>query len=261
MNVGAVNGGMATRSPAGTLPQESGMRRGADVNLTGLAMLHLGVAAQAEIRVALGQHLSVHGTVRVVANGATFAQGFMFENERAGLFAVALRTVFVQARHGEAACGLKDILAVRVVTLDAIHPPFNNWMMLGQTELGLGLEMALKTGGGLLAGIDDEFATAAAGLDMLAAGSMARFASGLTAHLRGIHVDAGVGAGGKVAGNIGVTIVASSIADVSCSRDFRRRHHRAREGRAGIEQQSARTDPDHRADYGQSSFQILQCRF
>ena len=53
LNVGTVNGAMASGGPAGSLSQQGGMRNFADVNLTArdATALHLRVAFQAKIRV------------------------------------------------------------------------------------------------------------------------------------------------------------------------------------------------------------------
>ena len=55
--------------------------------------LILEVALQAQGRIALGEHFLVHGTVRVVAGGAAFADGVMGEHERTALLGVALEQV------------------------------------------------------------------------------------------------------------------------------------------------------------------------
>lgn len=69
--------------------------------------------------------------MRVVTGGTTFAERGMFENDRLGLLAMALGARFIQARHGQTPGGLHDVLAMRVVALDAIHFPFDDRMMLG----------------------------------------------------------------------------------------------------------------------------------
>jgi len=108
----------------------------------------------------------------------------MFENERAGLFAMTLSAVLILARHRQATRWLENVSTVRVVALDAVHSTFDNRMALGQTEFRFGLEVALETAGGVFARVQDEFSAPAAGLDVLAARPMARFATGLTSHFR-----------------------------------------------------------------------------
>ena len=198
------------------------MRGGADVDFTALAVLGLGVAFEAEIGIALDEQLAIHRPVRVVANGATFAQSFVFENKWARLFAVTGGAILVQPRHGQSAGRLEDVSAMRVMTLDAIHAAFNDWVMLRQIEFSMGLQMTLETGRRIFSRVDDEFAASAAGLEVFAAGAVAGFAPGLSGEPRLSNVHSGVRTGGKHPGDVGVAIKAGFIADVSCARDFRR---------------------------------------
>src|SRR5437899_1020669 len=117
--------------------------------------------------------------MRVVADGAAFAEGFVLEYERPGLFAVALRAAFVAPGHGQAARGFENVASVRIMALNTVHPAFDHRMMLRQAELGMGFYMALEAWTGILARIHDELAAPAAGRDMLAARSMTGFAPGL----------------------------------------------------------------------------------
>ena len=54
-----MNRRMAAGAPARALAQEGGMEGSADINLTRLAILNLGVTAEAEIQVILGKHFPV----------------------------------------------------------------------------------------------------------------------------------------------------------------------------------------------------------
>jgi hypothetical protein len=222
MNVGTVNGSMAPGAPTSALAEEACVEGGADVNFTGLAMLLLGMAFEAEVGIGIEQELAIDGAMRVVTNSATFAQGFVLENEGAGLFAMTLGTVLVRPGHGETAGGLKDIFAVRIVALDTIHLAFEDRMALGQIEFGVRLEMALKASGGIFAGVNDEFTASATGLDVAASRAMTRFTTGLAGELRVLEMDAGMWAGWKDAGVITVTIRASVVADKGGARDFER---------------------------------------
>ena len=82
VDVGAVNGGVATGGPAAALPHKRGMVHLADEQVAGRG-LRLRVAFQAEVGVMLHEQLGVNGPVRVVTDGAAFAHGFMLENELA----------------------------------------------------------------------------------------------------------------------------------------------------------------------------------
>jgi hypothetical protein len=73
----------------------------------------------------------------VVTDRATFAQCFVFENERASLFAMTLGAVIIEPGHGEAAGGLEDVFSMGVMALNAVHLVFEHGMMLRQTEFGV----------------------------------------------------------------------------------------------------------------------------
>ena len=100
----------------------------------------------------------------------------MFEDDEARLFAMTFRAAFVEPRHGQAAFGLHNVRAVRIVALDAIHFVFEDGMVLRQFEFSVDIEMAFETGIGFRAGVDDEFAAATTGFHVQAARTMTRFA-------------------------------------------------------------------------------------
>lgn len=162
-----------------------------------------------------------------MTNGAAFTKGLVLEHERTSLFAMTLSAAFIEARHGQAAGMFEDVGAVRIVALHAVHSPFDHGMMLGQPELSLGLQMALEASGRVFSRVDDEFAAPASGFDVLAARSMAGFATGLPDHLGGINVDSRMGAGGEHARDVGVAIVTGAITDVCGAGNFRGGHDRA----------------------------------
>ena len=109
-------------------------------------LLRLRVAAEAEIVVGLGEHHAVDRAVRVVAGRAAFAQGGMLEDKRPRLLAMALGAGFVGLRHGQAARRLENVLAVRVVALDAVHVAFDDGMMHGQLKFRVRRQMAAEAG-------------------------------------------------------------------------------------------------------------------
>lgn len=92
--------------------------------------LHLHMAFETEVIVTFHEQLPVHRTMRVVAGGATLAQGLVLEYERAALLSMTLGATFVQARHRQTAGGLHNVMAMRIVALHAIHAAFNDRMML-----------------------------------------------------------------------------------------------------------------------------------
>ena len=105
-------------------------------------------------------------------------------------------------------------MAVRVVALDAVHHPFDDGMMLRELEFGVDVQVALKAGGGILAGIDDEATATATDAHMFAGGAVARFTAANGCELDVVLAEAAMGAGGERAGNVRVAIDAGGVADV-----------------------------------------------
>ena len=81
-DVGAVDGAVATGGPAVAAGDELRVRNFADDDVAG-SDLHLRMAFQTEVVVAFGEERAIDGTVRLMANGAAFAEGFVFVNEGA----------------------------------------------------------------------------------------------------------------------------------------------------------------------------------
>src|SRR5687768_12752946 len=115
--MGTVNGFMAARGPAGALAEERGVITAADDD-NSRGCLGLEVTLQTEVGVALHQHLIVRRAVRIVAGGADFADGFVFENERAALRGVAFHAGVALAGDGGAAA-FDGLAFVRVVAIAA----------------------------------------------------------------------------------------------------------------------------------------------
>ena len=97
--------------------------------------------------------------------------------------------------------------------------------MLRKIEFSVGLQMAGEAGGGIPAWVDDEFSAASAGSDMLAAGSVARFAAGAPFQPRAFKKEASVGTGRKNSGNVGVTLRTGLVPRERCSLDHRWRYN------------------------------------
>ena len=164
-----------------------------------------------------------------MAGRAAFAHGFMLENKRLRLFAMALGTGFVQARHGQAARGFENVAAVRVMALHAVHATFEHRVMLRQVEFRLRLQMALKAGSRVLAGIDDEPAAPATGLNVQTAWPVAGFATALAFELVPFDVQPRVRAGRKSTHVVRVAIEADAVANIRGPGNFRRREHGLRD--------------------------------
>ena len=137
---------------------------------------------------------------------------------------MALRAGLVQPRHGQSAVRFHDVAAVRVVTLDAVHPVFNHRMMLRQVELRVDFKMTSKAGRGVFARIDDEFAAPAPDAHMLAPRSVARLAAGRRRPFQVVLVKPRVRAGRKNARDVAVAIGTHSVANEVCAFNLRRFH-------------------------------------
>ena len=220
---------MATRRPASADGQKRRVVGVADVNMAGgnIRSLRLRVAAQAKIWIVFNEHLLVNGAARVVANDAAFAQSFVFKNERACLGLMTLRAIFVLPRHRQSASRFENIAAVRVVAIHATHVAFNDGMMLRQTEFRMNVEVALKTGFRIFAGIDDELRRTPRA-DVFAAGAVAGFAAALAGH-RGVgKMQARVRTHWKFSDDVRVAIGAGLVADEMRAGNFQGRNDRGR---------------------------------
>ena len=184
--------------------------------------LHLHMALEAEIIVPFGKKLPVDRAVWIVAGDATVAQRFMLKNERAALFAMTLRAALVEPRHREPARRLHNVVTVGIMALDAVHDSFNDGMMLREFELGMDVQVALKTGARIFAGIHDEPA-APADADMLAGRAVAGFAAGNGSELDVIPAESSVRAGRERARDIRVAIHTGGVPDVMRACDRGRR--------------------------------------
>ena len=177
---------------------------------------HLGMTAQAQIRIRRGEHFGVDRAVRIVAARTAFAQGRVFVNERAGLFAMTLGARFIQARHGQPAGRLGQVLAVRVMALHTIHFAFQHRMMLGEMKFRLDVQVTLQTRLRIVAGVEDEsfHSAAAAQSNVFAARPVAGFTAALARHPALVQLQARVRAGGKLARDLVVAIGASFVAHI-----------------------------------------------
>jgi hypothetical protein len=201
--------------------------------------LDLRVTAKAKIRIPLGQQFGVDGSMHAVAHRAALAQRRMFEDKRAGLFAVTLATRFIGPRQKEAAGRLEGVAAMGVVALDTIHLLLEDRVMLGQMKLSFHRAMAFKTGVGIFARVDDEFSTAAATGDVQTARAVTGLAAGLARRAGVGEANAGVRTGGENAGDISMALGAGTVAHKTGTRYFRRRGKGNRGAGAGVEQDGA----------------------
>src|SRR5581483_8765440 len=224
IHVGSMNGGVATRRPAGAHSHlhELGM---VDVPNKDLARGHvrsldLRMATKAQVGVPLGEQLGVHRTVDGMTNGATFAQGGMLEDKGTSLLAMAFRAGLVGPGQLQPTRRFEDVASVRVMALNAAHFVFQHRMMLRQMKFGFNGPMTLEAGGWVFARVDDEFAAPAAAGHVEAAGSVTRFTAGLAGCLDILQVNARMWACGKFPGDVGVALRTGFVADETCAGNF-----------------------------------------
>lgn len=176
MQVAAVDGGMASRTPAGALAQEQGVGNLSDKYFS-CGTGRLSVAFQAQIGIALHQQLAIGRAVGVMTRGAAFAHRFMLKNKRTCLLAMTTGASLILPRHRETRAGFENVRTMRIVALDAIHFVLRHGMMLRQAEGRLDIQVTIETGGGILSGIGNKFSAATARLDVQAAWTVTRFAA------------------------------------------------------------------------------------
>jgi len=181
--------------------------------------------------------------MRIVATSTTFTHCRMFKNDGLGLFPMALGAAFVQAPHRQSAGWFHYIHAVRVVALDAVHFPLNDRMVLGQMKFRLGVRMALETGGGVLAGIDNEFQASAASRDMFAGRAVAGFTAGLADSIRAGQMQTRMGTRGESAGDALVAIGAGLVANKRGAFNVQWNHRRPFHGGTRIHQRHKHPSP------------------
>lgn len=171
----------------------------------------------------------------VMAGGAAFAHGVMFENKGAFLSRVAFGAGFCfvfQTR----SVAFDGVALVRIVTLGAAHLAGHDGVTVGEAELAALVEMALETRFGRLARVDDRAFAAASG-DVLAARTVTAF----TAEAFGVFAlnhELGVRGAVEVLGGFFVALSAFFFADEGGTRNVRRCyngaiHHRARDQECG----------------------------
>jgi len=163
--------------------------------------------------------------MRLVADGATFAHGFVLIHEGLGLFPMTRGAGLVHPRHRQSTSRFENIESVRVMALYTVHLAFDHGMVLRQIELGMSLQMAGIAHRRVFAWIDNEYAPPAARLNVFAAGTMARFAAAHSRHVGTRIMQSRVRAGWEHASDIGVTLEASLVADERGPWNRRRRYY------------------------------------
>ena len=133
---------------------------------------------------------------------------------------MALRARFIQPRNAEPARSLHDVKPVRVVALRAIHVPFQQRMMLRQTEFRVRLQVTIETRRRIAPRI---YNVPSPRGDVQTPRPVARFATGVTGARYRPKMQTGMRAPWKGADVIRVTIVADLVADEHCPFDLWRR--------------------------------------
>jgi hypothetical protein len=225
---------MASCAPARSPPDEAAVIEFSDRERSRTILeLHLGVAPKAEVVVTLVQQLGADRSVRRVADGATFPHRFVLKYEWPALVSVASRARFIQLRHGQARRRFEYIAPVGIVALDAIHPPFNDRVVVRQVQLGVNLQVTLEADRRVPPRVNDKSTPPTTRSGVFAARPMAGFASGLAGPLQIVFVKTRVRAGRKGPGDIRVAIGADSIPNKRSALNLGRLNQRPVDGRAG----------------------------
>jgi len=147
----------------------------------------------------------------------------VLEHERSKLLNVALGADFI-LRHQFRPAALDHGTLMRVMAISATNFAFENGVMRRQIELGLLVQMALETGFGRLARIDDG-ASRAAGINVLAARTVTRFAPDVLGVVARCLQMIMAGAAESFVG-VFMALFARFRTDVRCAGNLRRNHHR-----------------------------------
>jgi hypothetical protein len=228
VDLGSMNRFVTASAPAGAARHECGMVEIADVKLPSDALL-LEVALEAEVLVARNQHLLVDAAMRIVAGGATFANGFMLEDKRAALRGMTFEAGLVSGSQGGRAA-LDHPAFMRVVAITATHLAVFQWMVIGEAEAAAFIQMTLETCLGVAARIDDGMGLATR-LIVDAGRAVAGFAADVLG-VRAFRHQAGVVSRLELSGDLLMALLATLGAHKSRARNLRRCQHRAGEGAA-----------------------------
>jgi len=228
IDVRSVHRGVASSAPASASAQKSCVHGLTNKNLAAQGG-DLRMAFETKVIVPLDQHLVRDRPVRLVTSRAAFAQSFVLKDHRSGLLAMALRATFIQRREASrrpdakrrAVRGLENIPAMRIVALDAIHSPFKDGVMLGQFELRVDIEVAVKARLRFTAGIDDK-PSPTARLHVQTPRTVTGFATGVLPVRRSFELQPRVGIGRERARKVRMALRTRLVADKSRSVDFRR---------------------------------------
>src|SRR6266496_1256783 len=101
------------------------------------------MAFHTKIRVTNGQHLGIGRSMSGVTDGASLAQGFMFEYVETALGGMAAKAAFVFRKLRGAATEVNGSL-VRRMALPATHFSFRHWMVTGKIELTAHIGVTLE---------------------------------------------------------------------------------------------------------------------
>jgi len=226
---------MAPRGPTSPAFNEISVRDFSDHEISRIdrRSLILQMTLQTKIIVPLHQKLPIDRPVWIVTHDASVSQRFMFEDKRTALLPMTLRATLIQPRHRQPGRRLQNFMAVRIVTLHAIHPSFRHRMMLRQVKFRVHIQMALETNCRVLSGINNESASPSANSHMLARRAMTRFAAGHLRKLDIVFIESPMRARRKDPHNIRMTISARRVPHEMCARNFRRRLHGALNRRTG----------------------------
>ena len=242
---------MAARRPACASQHETGVILRADVNRPGrLARqpLRLEVALQTQILISLHEHLVVYRAVRVVAGSATFANGFVLENERSTLRGVALHArILLDSQRSSAAFDYGPF--VRIMAITARDFAILDRMMVRRFKLRFLVQVTLEARFRIAPWIYNRVAGAATFV-VHASRTVARFTTHLL-RIRSLGQQPRMIGGVKILGDVLMALLTRLTADKRRSLDMRRNNDGALHGGAGDHRRN-RCDSQHAGHDGQT---------
>ena len=217
---------MTARTPARASSQTRGVIDFANDNLV-RSGLDLRMAFQAKVIIAFDQEFLVDRTVRAMTGRAAFAKRRVFINKRARLFSMTLGAGLIESCHSESTRGFHDVPPMRIVTLHAVDPVFDDGMVVWQIKFGMRFEVALITTGRIFSGINDEFTSTASGRYVFAAWAVTGLTTSHARPFQILFVKTAMGTSGENARDIGMAFDTSPVPYEIRPCNFRRRDDRS----------------------------------
>jgi len=138
-----MDGLVATGSPAASIAEEAETAVVHSPEDNAFGIIAEGMALEAKIAVTDFQHAFIHGTVRIMTDGAALTHGFMLEDKRSPFFRMAFQATLVTAVQPHNLCQV-FFPSMRIVAIRAIHAMLAHGVTVGKGKLALFINMAAE---------------------------------------------------------------------------------------------------------------------